>query len=95
MKNLNLKNHLGERVTLYGIAQNAKGYAVLLTEDEKVIYIRELAEWPEDLLDSSITIKGILRHIKLIPDPNITENGAISQGAQGLQYVLTNYEIIE
>jgi len=95
LKKNDLETHLEEQVTLSGIAKNAKGYAVLLTKDNMVIYIRELPEWTEALLDSQIKVKGLLKKINLIPDPYIDKNGAISQGAEGLQYVLVNYELME
>ncbi len=94
MKHSGLENHLEEVLTIKGTAKNAKGYAVLLTEEKAVIYIKKLPEWSEEILDTQMNVKGTLKKMKLIPNPIIDQNGAISQGAQGLQYVLTNYEII-
>jgi hypothetical protein len=95
MKNKRLENHIGEMITLNGTAKNSKGNSVLITDSKRVIYIKDLMEWPEELLDTHISVKGTLEKIKLIPDPKIEPNGAISQGAEGMQYVLTNYELIE
>jgi len=92
---MDLNNLLGQQVVLQGIAKNAKGWAVLITADNKVVYIKGLLEWSEKLLDTEITIKGYLKKIKLIRDPQIDNNGAISQGAYGKQFVLENMEIIE
>ncbi len=91
---MDLNNLLGQHVVLKGMAKNAKGWAVLITEDNKVIYIKGLLEWSDKLLDTEITIKGHLKKIKLIQDPQIDNNGAISQGAYGKQFVLENMEII-
>jgi len=92
---MDLKDFLGQQVVLKGIAKNAKGWAVLINEDNNVIYIKDLLEWSEKLLDTQITIKGHLKKLKLIRDPQIDNNGAISQGAYGKQFVLENMEIIE
>ena len=95
MKKTDLETHLEEQVTLRGTAKNAKGYAVLITKDNIVVYIKELPEWAETILNSPVKVKGLLKQINLIPDPYIDENGAISQGAEGKQYVLVNYELME
>lgn len=95
MKQSKLKNNLGKRITLHGTAKNAKGYAVLITKDRNVIYIKELPEWSSQLLNTNIIVEGKLEKMKLIPDPKIEENGAISQGARGLQYVLLDYKLVK
>jgi hypothetical protein len=92
---LGLKDLCGQDVVLSGRAKNAKGNAVLYTEDRNVVYIKDMSEWSEELLDAKITIKGQLKEMKLIPDPKIEKSGAISQGAKGNQIVLENIEIIE
>lgn len=94
MKQSELENHLGEYITLHGTAKNAKGYAVIFTEDKNVVYIKELPEWSNKLLNVDITVNGSLKKMKLIPNPKVEETGAISQGAQGLQYVLLDYELV-
>ena len=95
MKQFEIDNHLGELITLQGKAKNAKGYAVIFTKGKKVIYIKDLAEWPNELLNTKLTVKGTLKKIKLIPHPKIEEDGAISQGARGLQYVLLDYRLVK
>ena len=85
---MSIEDHLGKEVMMEGIAQNAKGGAVLITKDENVIYIKGLAEWSEDMLGEQLAVRGILKREKYIPDPRVDENGAISQGAVGRQLVL-------
>ena len=75
---------------IVGAAQNAKAGAVLLTESGEVIYIHELAEWPEDVLGCKVEALGRLEEIKLVPDPLVDEDGAVSAGAEGRQFVLKN-----
>ena len=90
----NLKELLDKEVTLTGMAKDAKGGAVLLI-NEIPIYIKGLSSWSVEYFGKVIQVKGILRDGKIIPDPYIDENGGISQGAIGRQYVLENYEILE
>jgi hypothetical protein len=92
---MDLNDLLGQQIVLQGIAKNAKGWAVLITEDENVIYIKGLLEWSEKLLNTKIKIKGHLKKAKLIQDPQIDNKGAISQGSYGKQFILENMEIIE
>ena len=52
-------------------------------------------QWPQDLEDKQVFVNGILRNIKFIPDPVVDENGAISCGAYGDQYVLEDAKFSE
>jgi hypothetical protein len=92
---MGIENLIGQNVELVGIANNAKGGAVLITQNENVIYIKGLECWPLELMDNQIIVTGLLKREKLIPDPKITENGAISSGAIGLQYVLYNVDYLK
>ena len=71
-----------------GRAENAKGGAVVVLQNQEVIYIRNLSFWDEEVVGKQVSIKGIVRLEKYIPDPKVAEDGAISQGAIGSQYVL-------
>ncbi len=71
-----------------GRAENAKGGAVVVLQNQEVIYIRNLHSWDEEVVGKQVSIKGIVRLEKYIPDPEVAEDGAISQGAIGSQYVL-------
>ena len=92
MIEMQLEKVLGQEVTLDGTARDAKGGAVLLTDDNIPIYIEGLDSWPPDIDGSRISVSGILNKEKYIPDPYIGDDGGISQGAIGMQYVLTNFK---
>jgi len=89
---MELEKLIGQKVNLNGTAKDAKGGAVLITPEGYVIYIKGLDFWPSELFDKSISVSGLLKNEKFIPDPIIDENGAISTGATGDQLVLENSE---
>jgi len=89
---LELKKLIGQKVTLLGTAKDAKGGAVLITTDEHVIYIKGLDFWSSELLNEQISVSGLLKKENFIPDPVIDEDGAISCGAFGEDYVLEKAE---
>ena len=93
MEKIELKQFLGKKVTLLGTSRDAKAGAVLITGDRNPIYINGLASWSADLLGKQVSVKGVLKKEKFIPDPIIDENGAISTGATGDQFVLKNVKI--
>jgi hypothetical protein len=92
MKETQLEKVLGQKVTLNGTARDAKGGAVLLTDDGTPVYIEGLAYWTPEIEGTRISTSGVLTKIKYIPDPTIGEDGGISQGAIGMQFVLTKIE---
>ena len=73
---------------LTGIARNAMAGAVIVADDGRVVYIENLAEWPDDVLGKEVAAEGDLSTEKLIPDPAVGEDGAVSAGAEGVQLVL-------
>ena len=75
-----------------GRAENAKGGAVVATNKGDVVYIMDVDSWEEDVVGKEIVVKGRLSSEKFIPDPVVDEDGAISQGAVGMQTVLHNAE---
>jgi hypothetical protein len=83
-----LERVVGRELTLTGTARETKAGAALLTGNAEPVYIKGLAMWPEELLGKRVSASGRLLHIKHIPDPHQAADGAISQGAVGLQYVL-------
>ncbi len=89
---MELEKLIGQKVTLLGTAKDAKGGAVLITTDGNVIYIKEFESWSPELLDTQVSVSGLLNKEKFIPDP--VKNGAISSGAFGFQFVLEKAEII-
>ncbi len=83
----NLSKLNGKKVMLEGVAENSKGGAILLIDDEP-LYLRKLSSWPDALLGKQVVVKGTLKSIKLVPSPFRAPNGDISQGAEGDQWVL-------
>lgn len=92
---MDIEKTIGQKITILGIAKDAKGGAVLLTSDNGPIYIKGLDSWPMELFDKQIKATGVLKEEKFIPDPVIDENGSISTGAYGDQLVLENAEYFE
>lgn len=92
MMDMQLEKVIGQEVTIDGTARDAKGGAVVLTDDNIPIYIEGLDSWPPSIDGSRISVSGVLKKEKYIPDPTIGEDGGISQGAIGMQYVLTNVQ---
>ncbi len=83
-----LHDMIDQEVTLEGVAENAKGGGVLVLPSLEVVYIRYLQWWDEHVRGTKVIMTGILRYEKFIPDPDVAEDGAISQGAIGNQFVL-------
>ena len=82
-----------EEVTLRGLAANAKGGAVLVV-DGAPIYLERMDEWPPGMAGTEVTVAGRLVQKKVIPDPVVGPDGAISQGAEGTQQVLEQVRIV-
>ncbi len=89
---MDLEKLIGKKVTLHGTAKDAKGGAVIITPDEYVIYIKNLESWSPELEGKQISVRGVLKEEKIIPDPLINKNGGISCGATGDQLVLEKAE---
>jgi hypothetical protein len=85
---IRIPNKVGQIVTLHGIARDAKGGAVLLLSNNNPVYIEGLSAWPGEFSGKQVSVTGVLREKKLIPDPYIAPDGGISQGAIGTQIVL-------
>jgi hypothetical protein len=83
----NLARLNGKQVELHGTAQNAKGGAILLV-DNAPIYLQHVGAWPDAKRGKPAVVKGTLKSMKLIPSPQRSPDGAISQGAEGDQWVL-------
>ena len=85
------ENLIGKEITLVGQAVNCKAAACLKLKDAIVVYIPNLDFWDEsEYLGKEVYVTGILKWKKIIPDPIIDENGAISTGAEGDQLILKN-----
>ena len=88
---------IDQNVTLIGTAKNAKAGAILITTENSAIYIKGLDYWAPELLNQQLTVSGVLKREKFIPDPVIDKSGGISTGAYGIQLILDNaeYSIVE
>jgi hypothetical protein len=83
---------IGQEITLTGFAKVAKGGSVLLTQDNEVIYVKGVGFWSPDLINKQVLARGVLKKEQFLPQTTIDENGGISSGVTGKQYVL---EMIE
>ena len=76
------------RKTIEGKARDAKAGAVVVLDGGEPVYIEGLDYWPSDIEGKRVRATGFLKQKKLIPDPVVDSEGAISQGAEGDQTVL-------
>lgn len=85
------ENMIGKEITLVGQAVDCKTAACLKLKNDIVVYISNLDFWEEsEYLGKVVYVTGLLKWKKIIPDPMIDENGAISAGAEGDQLVIEN-----
>ncbi|MHA1256950.1 MAG: hypothetical protein ACTSPS_15260 [Promethearchaeota archaeon] len=92
---MDIEKLIGQKITILGIAKDAKGGAVILTPEKVPIYIKGLDSWSPELYDKQLEVTGVLKEEKFIPDPEIAEDGSISTGAYGDQLVLKDAEFFE
>jgi hypothetical protein len=92
---MDIEKLIGQKITILGIAKDAKGGAVILTSENVPIYIKGLDSWSPELFDKQLKVTGVLKEEKFIPDPVIDEDGSISTGAYGDQLVLENAKYFE
>ncbi|MHA1679782.1 MAG: hypothetical protein ACTSUE_02160 [Promethearchaeota archaeon] len=98
MNNPDLKSAIGTKVQLQGKAVDAKGGAVVLVMiagDDLPVYMEGIDFWDERLFGNNVIVEGVLAEKKYIPDPVVGDDGAISQGAEGIQLVLENPLVID
>jgi hypothetical protein len=77
----------GSRVRLSGIAQNAKGGAVLMVK-ETPYYLEKLESWPTEVTGKLVGVGGKLADKQYLPQAFKNAKGEISQGAEGTQNVI-------
>jgi hypothetical protein len=75
--------------TVRGTARDAKAGAVVITADQRVVYVEGLTSWPGGVSGRQVAVTGVLQRKKSIPDP-VGPDGSIAQGAVGEQEVLTS-----
>jgi hypothetical protein len=74
------------KVTLRGVARDAKGGAVVVT-DRGPVYVAGLDAWPAALAGRTVEVTGIVRQTKHIPDP-VGPGNTVAQGAWGEQTMI-------
>ena len=84
------ENLIDKEITLVGQAVDCKAAACLKLKDGIVVYIPNLDFWDSEFSGKMVSVTGILRRKKIIPDPIVDENGAISTGAEGEQLIIDN-----
>jgi hypothetical protein len=85
---------LQKKIAIFGIAVRSKAGPCIKLRDGNIVFIHELADWDDDFLHQKVKAVGKLFLKKIIPDVQIDENGAISQGAAGKQHILEDVEEI-
>ena len=86
-KSVDLEKALGQRVSIRGVAHNAKAGAVIVTDRDEVVYLGGIREWPEGVIGKRIVKEGVLRRQRIYPDVKV-EGEARSQGLPGDQFLL-------
>ena len=79
-----------EKVTVLGQAFDTKGGAVILTKEEKIIYIDGLDYWPDDCVGKTVNVTGFLKQSNAIPKAGASTDKLVRQGVEGEAYVLRN-----
>jgi len=77
--------------TVDGIAQDAKGGAVVVAEDGRVLYLQGLDGWPEGVAGRKVRVTGHVTQTQHLPVATQDAEGAWSQGVaagSGLQPVI-------
>jgi hypothetical protein len=74
------------KTTIRGVARDAKGGAVVVT-DGGPVYVIGLEAWPRELAGRKVEVTGRVRPKKHLPDP-VGPGGTVAQGAWGDQTVI-------
>ena len=78
---------VGTRVRISGIAQDAKGGAVILINNAP-LYLAGLESWPSSVQGKQVAVGGKLVEKQYLPQASKNSKGEVSQGAEGSQLVL-------
>jgi hypothetical protein len=84
-----------KKVILQGFASLSKAGVCLQVKNNQVVFLPEIEDWDADFLEQTVKVTGILQKKKLIPDVEIDEDGGISQGMSGKQYLISKIKKIE
>lgn len=74
-------------MTLTGAAQDAKGGAVVVADDGRVVYLDGLAAWPDAVAGRRVTVTGRLVE-RVQAEPLVNDAGEHAAGASGPQWIL-------
>jgi hypothetical protein len=85
---MDLDRLVDQPVTLTGTARDARLGAVLVLDDRTPVYLAGVEEWPGAANGAQVSVAGTLRRRKLLPDPVVGPDGGISDGLQGLSFVV-------
>lgn len=78
---------MNTRVRVSGIAQNAKGGAVLVVNDAPC-YLEKLDSWPTEVIGKLVGVSGKLVDKQYLPQAGKNAKGEWMQGAEGSQNVI-------
>ncbi|HIA00479.1 MAG TPA: hypothetical protein EYN06_02970 [Myxococcales bacterium] len=85
-----LNTQIDQDVTLSGKAFDAMLGAVVVLDDRTPVYVSGVTRWDSATHGQSIEASGTLRKRSLGPDPVTDDDGGISHGIAGTQFVLEN-----
>jgi len=88
-----VKKMENEEITILGQAFDTKAGAVILTKEEKTIYIDGLDYWPDDYVGKTVSITGSLEQSNTISKAGNLTNKLIKQGIEGEQYIFKNTKL--
>lgn len=96
MGNIYLLNFLktdtmnGEIIEIKGTAYNTKSGAMLLTDNKTCYYIEGLEEWPSDITEKKVIVRGIIKSEFFDEEKLKTKKGEYIQGMSGEKLSLQN-----
>lgn len=80
---------MGERITVVGIAHNAKDGAILKTADSTIYYMDELNQWGSQYLNQTVEVSG-LHHVTTLDKAGLqNEKGEHRAGISGTRHSLS------
>lgn len=72
--------HSTDSVVLAGVARNAKGGAILVTDDGRTPYLLGRSSWPEGVEGRRVVVRGTPGSDHILPEARVLEDGALTQG---------------
>ena len=80
---------INKEISMKGIAVSSKAGACIKIKNN-IVFIQGIFDWDDHIINNEVIVTGTLIEKKFIPDPIIDADGAISQGAEGTQFILEN-----